>query len=314
MNQLLRQVYRQSVLARRFEERVIQMAMAGEIPATLHPGAGQEVCQCAAIAAFGPADKVLYSHRGVAYMVARGTPLTAILADIANKEGGTNRGKGGVMHVVDVPRGILGESGTLGGGFVVCAGVAMALQRFGNGQVVVHFFGDGASNRGTFHEALNWCAVKRLPAIFFCENNGWAVSVPASESTSIHDIAARANGYGVPGVVVDGNDPVAVLEVTSQAVERARNGGGPTLIEAKVVRLAGHYIGDLQRYRPDRDAVAGADPLPKFAETLVAAGIMDLAVLETIEQECRTEVEQAVRAVAAAALLAPSLALEDVYA
>jgi len=314
MKEALRKAYRDAVQSRRFEERVTQMSMAGEIPATLHPGAGQEVCQAAAIAALGPQDKVLYGHRGVAYMIARGTPLTAILADIAGKEGGTNRGKGGVMHIVDVPRGVLGESGTLGGGFVICAGVAMALKHFGRGEVVVHFFGDGASNRGNFHESLNWCAVKKLPAIFFCENNGWAVSVPASESTSVQDIAARAHGYGIPGVVVDGNDAFAVYEVMEQAVQRARNGEGPTLVEAKVVRMAGHYIGDQQPYRADRDDAAERDPLPGFAKALLAAGIVVQAEIDRIEEECRTEIERAVETVKAAPLLAPALALQDAYA
>jgi acetoin:2,6-dichlorophenolindophenol oxidoreductase subunit alpha len=314
MNNVLPAAYRHAVLARRFEERVIQMSMAGEIPATLHPGAGQEVCQAAAIAALGPEDKVLYGHRGVAYMIARGTPLTAILADIAAREGGTNRGKGGVMHIVDVPHGVLGESGTLGGGFVICAGVAMALKHFGRGEVVVHFFGDGGSNRGTFHESLNWCALKKLPAIFFCENNGWAVSVPASESTSVADIAARAHGYGIPGVVVDGNDAFAVHEVMENAVRRARSGAGPTLIEAKVTRMAGHYIGDQQPYRPDRDEASGLDPLPGFGEALVAAGLIDREAIERIDEECRAEVERAVETVKASPLLSPDLAFEDAYA
>ncbi|MBI5946607.1 MAG: thiamine pyrophosphate-dependent dehydrogenase E1 component subunit alpha [Chloroflexi bacterium] len=314
MTQLLRDAYRYAVLSRKFEDRIIHMGMAGEIPPTLHPGAGHEVCQTAALAALGPDDKVLYSHRGVAYMIARGTPLTAILADIANKEGGTNRGKGGVMHVVDVPHGVLGESGTLGGGLVVCAGVAMALKRFGKGQVVAHFFGDGGSNRGTFHESLNFSAVQRLPAIFFCENNGWAVSVPTSESTSVPDIASRAHGYGIPGVVVDGNDAFAVFDAMTTAVARARNGDGPTLIEAKVVRLAGHYIGDPQLYRPDRDLAAQKDPLPGFAEALIEAGILERADLETIDAEAQAEVERAVAVVAAAPLLDPALALQDLYA
>lgn len=314
MNSQIAAAYRHAVLSRLFEERVTQMSMAGEIPATLHPGAGQEVCQAAAIAALGPQDKVLYGHRGVAYMIARGTPLTAILADIAGREGGTNRGKGGVMHVVDVPHGVLGESGTVGGGFVICAGVAMALKHFGRGEVVVHFFGDGTANRGTFHESLNFCAVKKLPAVFICENNGWAVSVPFSESTSVQDIAARAHGYGIPGVVVDGSDAFAVYEVMEQAVQRARNGEGPTLIEAKVVRMSGHYIGDQQLYRADREEMSGRDPLPGFASALLAAGILDQAEIDGIEEECRAEVDAAVETVKSAPLLSPGLALQDAYA
>ena len=303
-----------ALLARRFEERVTQLSMAGEIPATLHLGAGHEVCQASAISALGPDDQVLYGHRGSCYMVARGTPIAAILADIANKEGGTNRGKGGVMHVVDVPRGVLGESGTLGGGFVIAAGVGMALQRFGKGQVVTHFFGDGTSNRGTFHESVNWAAVQKLPIIFFCENNGWAVSVPSTRTHAVPDISARAHGYGIPGVVVDGTDGFAVYEVMRAAVARARRGDGPTLIEAKVTRMFGHYIGDQQQYRPDAEEASHRDPLPGFQEAVIQAGIMDAAAVASLEAEIARRVDEAVETVRSAAMLAPELALADTYA
>jgi len=314
IRQAMTKAFSDALLSRRFEERVIQMSMAGEIPATLHPGAGQEVCQAAAISVLGPEDKVLYGHRGICYMVARGTPIAAILADIAAKEGGTNRGKGGVMHVVDPTHGVLGESGTLGGGFVIAAGVGLALKTFGKGQVVTHFFGDGTSNRGTFHESVNWAASQKLPIVFFCENNGWAVSVPTTVSHAVQDISARAHGYGIPGVVVDGNDGFAVYEVMREAVARARRGDGPTLIEAKVTRMFGHYIGDQQRYRPDAEAAATRDPLPGFREAVIAAGILDEAAVESLETECARQIDEAVEKVRAAAMLAPELALSDTYA
>ena len=308
-------IFKTSLLARRFEARVIQMAMAGEIPGSLHAGAGQEVCQAAAIAAMNKDDYILYGHRGVAYMIARGTSLAAILADIAGKEGATSRGKGGVMHVVDVPHGILGESGTLGGGFVISVGVGMALKRRYPGRVVTYFFGDGTSNRGTFHESLNWAAVQKLPCIYFCENNGYAVSVPTSTSTAVPDISARAAGYGVPGVVVDGHEAAAVYEVMQKAVERARAGQGPTLIEAKVTRLFGHYVGDQQTYRPDAATVAATkDPLPKLQQTLFTAGVLNSALLAQIEEDIHQQIEEAVATVKAAPLLAPEVALQDLYA
>ena len=312
---VLLNVYKTSVLARRFEARIVQMAMAGEVPPSLHAGAGQELCQAAAIAALGKDDYVLYGHRGVAYMIARGTPLTAILADVAGKQGGTNNGKGGVMHVVDVPRGVLGESGTLGGGFVISVGVGMALKRKMPGRVVTYFFGDGTSNRGTFHESLNWATVQKLPCIYFCENNGFAVSMPTSRSTSVENIADRASGYGIPGVVVDGTDPVAVYEVMQKAVERARAGQGPTLVEAKVTRLMGHYIADQQQYRSDAAAVLTAkDPLPKFQETLLKAGVLTDAVVKQIEEDAQRQIEEAVATVKAAPPIKPEAALQDLYA
>lgn len=308
-------VFKTSLLARRFEARIVQMAMAGEIPGTLHAGAGQEICQVAAISALSKEDYVLYGHRGVAYMIARGTSLASILADMAGKEGATSRGKGGVMHVVDVPHGILGESGTLGGGFVIAVGVGMALQRRKKGQVVVYFFGDGTSNRGTFHESLNWAAVQKLPCIYFCENNGYAVSVPTSTSTAVPDISARAAGYGVPGVVVDGSDPAAVYEVMQKAVERARAGHGPTLIEAKVTRLFGHYVGDQQTYRPDAATIlATKDPLPKLQQSLMSAGVLHDALLKQIEDDVQRQIDEAVATVKAAPMLAAEVALQDLYA
>lgn len=314
-NTLMLDVFKTSLLARRFEERIVQMAMAGELPPTLHAGAGQEICQIAAISALTKDDYVLYGHRGVAYMIARGTSLASILADVAGKEGATSRGKGGVMHVVDVPHGVLGESGTLGGGFVISVGVGMALKRRKQGQVVVYFFGDGTSNRGTFHESLNWAAVQKLPCIYLCENNGYAVSMPTSKSTAVPDISARAAGYGVPGVVVDGNDPSAVYEVMQNAIERARAGHGPSLIEAKVTRLQGHYIADQQTYRPDAATVATTkDPLPKLQQSLLTAGVLTDALLKQIEAEVQQKIDAAVATVKAAPLLAPEVALQDLYA
>ncbi|MBI3249868.1 MAG: thiamine pyrophosphate-dependent dehydrogenase E1 component subunit alpha [Deltaproteobacteria bacterium] len=309
------EVFKTAVLVRRFEARIVQMAMAGELPGSLHAGAGQEICQIAAISALSRDDYILYGHRGVAYMIARGTSLASILADVAGKEGATSRGKGGVMHVVDVANGILGESGTLGGGFVMSVGVGMALKRRKQSQAVVYFFGDGTSNRGTFHESLNWAAVQKLPCIYFCENNGYAVSVPTSRSTAVADISSRAAGYGVPGVVVDGSDPAAVHEVMQTAVARARAGHGPTLIEAKVTRLHGHYVADQQTYRPDAELVLKTkDPLPKLQQTLIDAGVLTETQVTQIEADVQRQIDEAVAAVRAAPLLAPEVALQDLYA
>ena len=307
-------VFKTAVLARRFEAKIVELAMAGELAPSLHVGAGHEVAQIAAIEALNPDDYILYGHRGLAYMIARGVSLADMLADFAGKEGATSRGKGGVMHVVDVPKGILGESGTVGGSFVVSVGVGMALKRKQPGKVVVYFFGDGTSNRGTFHESLNWAAVQKLPCIYFCENNGFAVSVPASRSTAVENIADRAGGYGVPGVVIDGNDPVAVHEVMEQAVARARAGRGPTLIEAKVTRLQGHYVADQQEYRANRDTVAEKDPLPKLQQTLLDTGVIRQQTVVDIETDADQQIDAAVETMRAAPLLGPEVALQDLYA
>jgi pyruvate dehydrogenase E1 component alpha subunit len=288
--------------------------MAGRLPGSLHPGAGQEVAQLAVLGALRPSDKVLYAHRGTAYMVGRGVPIRAILADVAGKEGGTNRGKGGVMHVVDVDRGVLGQSGTLGGGFVISVGVGMALQRRGGEDVVVHFFGEGTANRGTFHEALNWAATQALPCVYVCENNGMAVSVPAVASTAVEDIATRADSYGIPGTVVDGTNPSAVYAAAVRAIARARGGDGPSIIEVKTTRLLGHWIGDDERYRSADERTVAPDALEHLQAQLLDLAVLDRSGIAAIEARVMSEIEEAVRQVDAATPLPLELALADVYA
>ncbi|MDB5481196.1 MAG: thiamine pyrophosphate-dependent dehydrogenase component subunit alpha [Caulobacteraceae bacterium] len=310
-NDLLAEIFRKSLLTRVFEDRFVRLAMEGVVPPLLHPGAGQEVAQIAAIAALQDDDPVLYAHRGTGYMVARGVSLSAMLADCAGRAGGTNNGKGGIMHVVDTARGIFGESGTLGGGFVISVGMGMAAKRKRPGQVVIHFFGDGGSNRGTFHEALNWAAVQKLPCVYVCENNGWAVSVPVSESTAVENIADRAHGYGIPGVVVDGVDPDAVLDAVRVAAERARRGDGPSLIEIKAVRLRGHYATDPQDYRPDAAEAASKDPLEALRARIISSGLMSEAEVASLQAACEAEVEAAVVEMQAQPLLSAEAAFED---
>ena len=309
------EIFRKALRSRRLEERIRQLSMSGELPASLHPGTGQEVCQIAALAALRDDDPMLYGHRGVAYWIARDLPPERILCDIAGKEGGTNRGKGGVMHVVDPERGIFGESGTLGGNFVVGVGVALAEKMSGTGRVVILFFGDGTSNRGQFHEAANFASVKKLPVIFFCENNGWAVSVSAKVSTAVENIADRAAGYAMPGRVLDGNDVDAVHEATAEAATRARRGEGPSLLEAKVSRLSGHFLGDPDHYRTkeELERLRAADPLARLQKDLVARGLLDERRIDDLERETAGWIDRAVEIVRRQPLAAPATALENVY-
>lgn len=310
------EIFRKALMSRRLEERIRQLSMAGELPATLHPGTGQEVCQIAALAALRPDDPLLYGHRGVGYWIARDLPAEKILCDIACREGGTNRGKGGVMHVVDPSRGILGESGTLGGNFVIGVGVALAQKMRKTGRVVVMFFGDGTSNRGQFHEAANFAAVKRLPCLFFCENNGWAVSVPARESTAVENIADRAAGYAIPGVVVDGSDVDAVYAATATAAERARKGEGPSLVEAKVPRLSGHYLGDPDHYRTKEEIqkLHRHDPLERLRKEILDRGALNADAVAELEEKIRRRIDEAVEFTRAQSLPPAETAFENVYA
>lgn len=310
----LRAIYKIAVLTRAYEERVIRLAKEGFLPPLLHPGAGQEVSQLAALMALNNDDPLLYGHRGVAYLVGRGVSLAAMLADMAGREGGTNNGKGGIMHIVDLDNGVYGQSGTLGGGFVIATGMAMAIKHHKQSKVVVHFFGDGTANRGTFHESLNWCALNKLPVIFICENNGWAVSVPTSVSTSVPDIAIRAAGYGIPGVIVDGSDLDAIYEAVRTAAKRARQGEGPTLIEVKNVRLLGHYATDPQDYRKDHKSVTQSDPLVKLQKRLIASDILSTEDIKEIENDVAMQIEEAVEKVKEAPPLNDDLAFTDLYA
>jgi TPP-dependent pyruvate/acetoin dehydrogenase alpha subunit len=309
-------VFRTALTARRFEERVTELARAGELAEGLHLGAGQEVCQAAALAALPDSDPMLYGHRGTAYWIARGMPLDVILCDIGYREGGTNRGKGGIMHVVDPSRGILGESGTLGGNFVIGAGVAYAERYLGSGAVTIVFFGDGTANRGQFHEAANFAGVQCLPLILFCENNGYGLSVPVATSTAVTDIADRAAGYGMPGVVVDGNDPDAVFAATAEAARRARAGEGPTLIEAKVNRIGGHWLGDREKYRSEgeREQVRALDPLPRLEDRLRNDGALDDTTFAALEAEIAAAIDAAVKVMRSRDLVPPATALEGLFA
>lgn len=300
-----------AVLARRLEERMVALAKAGEMPATLHEGAGQEVAQLAALAATEPDDPLLYAHRGVAYWLARDLDLLTILCDSGNREGGTNAGRGNLMHILDEGRGLLGQSGTLGGNLVIGVGVALAEQRLGTGRVTVVFFGDGTANRGQFHEALNFAGLHRLPIVFVCENNGWGLSVPTVASTAVADIAVRAAGYGFPGVMVDGNDPDAVFTATAAAVGRARLGEGPTLLELKLVRLRPHFLGDGERYRDK--TVEHPDPLDLLRADVLARGLLDEAGLAEVEAGVAARIDAAVAEYRDQPLAFPTRATQGVF-
>lgn len=261
-----------------------------------HPGLGQEGVQAGAVAALREDDYLFYAHRGLGYALAKGMSPVTLLADLFGKRGGSVGGKGGgTVHFVDPSRGVLGQGGTVGSSFVLGAGAGISAQMQGSDQVVAIFFGDGSSARGTWHEAALPAAVWKLPLVWICENNGWAISVPIGEQSPTENIADRAAAYGVPGVIVDGQDAVAVREATAEAVARARAGEGPTLIEAKTLRVRGHFEGDKQAYR--EDIVDGLevprDPLKILRERIPAEEA------DRLEEEAKAEAEAALAEVLA---------------
>jgi pyruvate dehydrogenase E1 component alpha subunit len=276
-----------------------------------HPGIGQEGVQVGAATALRPDDYLFYAHRGLGYAVAKGMELTAILGDLFGRVTGSTGGKGGgTAHFVDPSIGVLGQGGTLGSNFTLGAGAAISARMLGTDQVVAVFFGDGAAARGTFHEAALQASVWKLPVVWICENNGWALSAPITEQSPTENIADRAVAYGVPGVVVDGQDALAVHAATAEAIERARAGGGPTLIEAKTLRIRGHYEGDRQQYRTDlTDGVEiPRDPIDLLRQVVPAD------VADELDDRARAEVEDAFEATLAAPRADAGIVFEDVWA
>jgi acetoin:2,6-dichlorophenolindophenol oxidoreductase subunit alpha len=276
-----------------------------------HPGLGQEGIQAGAVSALRRDDYLFYAHRGLGYALAKGMPPATLLGDLFGRTGGSVGGKGGgTVHFVDPELGVLGQGGTLGSNFVLGAGAAISAQMLGTDRVVAIFFGDGAAARGTFHEAALQASVWKLPVVWVCENNGWAVSVPIGEQSPTEDIADRAAAYGVPGVVVDGQDALAVRAATLAAVERARAGEGPNLIEAKTLRIRGHYEGDPQKYRDDiADGLeVPRDPLKILREKVPAAAA------DRIDEEARQEAEAALEETLAMPRAGAEIVTEDVWA
>lgn len=290
-----RKIYETMVRIVAFENQLLQLFEQGKISGFYHAGRGQEGVQAGAVAALRNDDYLLYAHRGVGYLIAKGVPPAKIYGDFLGTMEGTTRGKGaGIVHIAWPPLGVLGQSGTLGGCFPIAAGAGLSIKMRGTDQVVLCFFGDGTANRGTFHESLNFVALHKLPVIFLCENNGYAVSVPVERSTAGR-IVDRAVGYGIPGERVDGMDPDAVYTSVAAAVARARRGEGPTLIEALCYRFRGHYEGDPGNYRTSDEVEAWRrrDPLLTYAERLKASGVLTEDVITQMRARAEREMQEA---------------------
>lgn len=307
----LQRLYRQVATIRAAELRLRRHIDEAGFGGFWHPGIGQEGLQAGAVAAMAPQDNLFYAHRGLGYAYAKGMSLEALFGDLLGRTTGSTRGKGGgTVHFADPSLGVLGQGGTLGSNFVLGAGAAVSAQLLGEDKVTVVFFGDGASSRGTFHEAALQASVWKLPLVWICENNGWAISAPFSEQSPTPNVADRASAYGVPGVIVDGQDPLAVFAAAREAIERARAGEGPTLVEAKTLRIRGHYEGDRQKYRDDLtdpDEIPN-DPLVKLRELLAGE------VTERLDEEARAEVDAAFDTALAAPRPDGSVIFQDVWA
>ena len=299
-----------------FELRAMELFEEKLIRGSVHPYIGMEAIAVGVCAALKRDDYITSTHRGHGHCVAKGLDLKLMMAEILGREDGYCRGRGGSMHITAIDEGMLGADAIVAGSSAIAVGAAHGLRLQGRDSVVVCFFGDGASNQGILHEACNLGAVLNAPVVFVCENNEWAISTPAAVSTRIGNIADRAAGYGFPGVIVDGNDVLAVRDVTATAVARARDGEGPTLVEAKSYRITSHSAATKTDLRPpeELDAWRARDPILSFSRYLSNEAGVETDRLTQIEEEARRDVEAAVEFALASPRPVPESALEDVFA
>lgn len=291
------EIYRRMVRIRQFEDRLYQMFLQGLVPGTLHQYQGQEAIAAGVCIALRPEDVVFSTHRPVGHAIAKGVPLVGIAAELWGKATGCAGGKGGQMHLVDPSVGFPPSSAVVGSNIPMAVGAALGFKLRGLDWVAVSFFGDGASNTGAFHEGLNLAAVKDAPVIFVCENNQYAASTHVSLAMRISDIALRAQAYGFPGLVVDGMDAIAVYNSAYQAINRARSGAGPTLLEYKTFRFMGHSRGDPGGYRSKQEVEQwrSRDPIQRLRDVLTTEYSQPVGSLDQINQDILDEVESAIQ-------------------
>lgn len=292
----LRDALKKMMLIRKFEEGAEDSYTRGLIHGTMHLSIGQEASAVGSCMALSDEDKITSTHRGHGHCVAKGADLGKMFAEFFGKESGHCRGRGGSMHIADVSKGNLGANGIVGGGLPIAVGAALSAKRLGTGAVTVCFFGDGASNEGAFHEALNMASVWKLPVVFVCENNKYGMSTSIERSTAVKNIADRAVAYSMPGVTVDGNDFSAVTEAVNAAVARARNGDGPSLVENITYRWRGHSKSDRNRYRTKEEIAdwMKLDPIVRMSELLVQHGVCSREDIEAMEAEATKIIENAI--------------------
>lgn len=313
--ELLAEMLRKMLEIRFFEEKVFELYGQNLVPGTIHLYAGEEAVAVGVCSSLRKDDLITSTHRGHGHCIAKGASLKRVMAEILGKETGYCKGKGGSMHIADFSVGMLGATAVVGAGLPIAVGAGLTMKLKKTDRVVACFFGEGASNQGTFHESLNMASTWSLPVIFVCENNLYAMGTRQSRVMKIRDVADRAAAYGMPGAVVDGNDVLAVHQTTCGAVERARNGDGPTLIECKTYRHKGHSRVDPAKYRA-KDEVQGwlaKDPIRRLKENIMQNQVFSKEEIENIENEALARVEEGVKFALKSPYPLPEEALEDVY-
>ena len=310
------EILRKMLLVRAFEEKAGELFQQGLIPGFIHLSVGEEASSVGTCSVLRKDDYVASTHRGHGHMIAKGADPKRMFAELFGKAAGYCKGKGGSMHIADFSIGILGANGVVGGGFPIIVGAGLSIQMRQTDQVAVVFFGDGAANRGTFHEAANMAAVRKLPVIFVCENNLYASTTPASYSLAGGTVAGRASAYGIPGLGVNGNDVLAVRKAVAEVVERARAGKGPAIVENKTYRYRGHFEGDPQRYRSQKeieDFKKREDPILLFERHLTKEKVLSDKLKRDMQEEIARLIDGAVKFAQNAPLPRPEDALDDLF-
>jgi acetoin:2,6-dichlorophenolindophenol oxidoreductase subunit alpha len=292
----LETLFLRMVRAREFEEQLYYLFLTTKMPGTMHQATGQEAVAVGIASALNKDDYVTSTHRGHAHCIAKDVPLDVMMAEMFAKRNGVCKGMGGSMHLCDFSRGMLGAFGIVGAGIPIATGAALTSVVKGTSQVAVSFFGDGAINEGVFHESLNMAALWKLPVIYVIENNQYAFSMPNDLVSAVTDLSSRGCGYGIPGMKVDGNNVTAVYEAAKIAVEKARAGGGPTLIECITYRMRGHARFEPAEYRNKAEVEQWEkfDPIKRFKETAISSGVFSKQELEEIEKQVEEEIASAV--------------------
>ncbi|HSB73031.1 MAG TPA: thiamine pyrophosphate-dependent dehydrogenase E1 component subunit alpha [Candidatus Methylomirabilis sp.] len=294
---LLLEIYRKMVSVRTFEETAADLFLKGQLPGFLHCYIGEEAVAAGVCAHLSPQDMITSTHRGHGHAVAKGARFDMMMAELFAKKTGYCHGKGGSMHIADLDLGILGANGIVGGGVPIATGAGLALKMKGSDRVTVAFFGDGASNTGAFYEGVNLAAVWNLPVVFVCENNQYAESTPRTTHQKVKYVSDRAAAFNIPGVTMDGMDVFDVYQKTGEAIDRARTGGGPTLLEARTYRFLGHFVGDPQPYRTKEEVEQWKqrDPILLFRQRVLAEGKIAAEELDAINAAIKKEMEAAVQ-------------------
>jgi len=310
------EMYTVMVRIRVFEERVLKEFTLGNVPGFCHLYIGEEAIASAVCAALKPDDYIMSTHRGHGHVIAKGARTDRMMAELYGKKTGYNKGKGGSMHIANTEIGILGANGVVAGGITTAGGAALSSKLRKSGQVTICFLGDGATNAGRFHEGANLAGAFDLPIVYIVENNGFGISVRFSDICKVKNIADRAISYGFPSVTVDGNDPVAVYEAAGEAVSRARQGQGASMVECKTYRPRGHFIGDPQNYvtKEELKDWVSKDPIPRFRKHLLDGGIATKAEISSIDEMINNEIDDAVKYAQDSPLPDPQDVTADMYA